>query len=159
MFTAHAFADIYKCTGDGGAPTFVDSNTKANYRNCQLIMRDNATQSASSKQTIAAPSNFLLHSDQTLAASTNTTDLPQRAYAPSAPTRAPCRFVRPPPSPLVTLSQGLGATSTLCPPRSWTTAGLLPRPLISRPAPAWHRASSAAGRGGTVSGRGRPTVP
>lgn len=58
MFTAHAFADIYKCTGDGGAPTFVDSNTKANYRNCQLIMRDNATQSASSKQTIATPSNF-----------------------------------------------------------------------------------------------------
>jgi hypothetical protein len=58
MFTAHAFADIYKCTGDGGAPTFVDGNTKANYKNCQLIIRDNTTQSASSKQTTAKPSNF-----------------------------------------------------------------------------------------------------
>jgi len=50
MFSAHVFADIYKCTGDGGAPTFVDGNTKANYKNCQLIMRDNLTQSASSKK-------------------------------------------------------------------------------------------------------------
>jgi hypothetical protein len=58
MFSAHTFADIYKCTGDGGAPTFVDSNTKANYKNCRLIMRENRTQSASSKQTTATPNNF-----------------------------------------------------------------------------------------------------
>jgi len=65
MFSAHVFADIYKCTDDGGAPTFVDGNTKANYKNCQLIMRDNLTQSASSKKTTVTPSNFAKIDKQT----------------------------------------------------------------------------------------------
>ena len=58
LFTALSWADVYKCTGDGGAPTFVDSNTKANYKNCQLIIRDNGTQAASNKQQTTTPSNF-----------------------------------------------------------------------------------------------------
>lgn len=56
---------IYKCIGDGGAPTFFDGNTKVNYKNCQLIIRDNATQSAFSKQTTAKPSYFTKVDKQT----------------------------------------------------------------------------------------------
>ena len=58
LFSALSWADVYKCTGDGGAPTFVDSNTKANYKNCQLIMRNNGSQAASNKQQNLTPSNF-----------------------------------------------------------------------------------------------------
>ena len=36
----------------------VDSNTKANYKNCQLIMRNNGSQAASNKQQTLTPSNF-----------------------------------------------------------------------------------------------------
>ena len=58
LFSASALADIYKCTGNGGAPTFVDGNTKANYKNCQLIMRDNGTKAAPSNSKSPSPSNF-----------------------------------------------------------------------------------------------------
>ena len=62
LFSLSAQADIYKCAGDGGAPAFVDGKTKANYRNCQLMMRDNNTQTnpqenRSAAQT-ATPADF-----------------------------------------------------------------------------------------------------
>jgi hypothetical protein len=58
MYTGHAFADIYKCTGDGGVPTFVDGNTKVNYKNCQIIMRENGAKSPSNKQATPTPNDF-----------------------------------------------------------------------------------------------------
>jgi hypothetical protein len=58
IFSGHAFADIYKCTGDGGAPTFVDGSTKANYKNCLIIMRDNGTKTPANKQQNPTPNSF-----------------------------------------------------------------------------------------------------
>ncbi len=58
LSSASALADIYKCTGDGGAPTFVDGRTKANYKNCQIIMRDNGSQIPSKTSKTATPEGF-----------------------------------------------------------------------------------------------------
>ena len=58
LFNTCVLADIYKCTGDGGTPTFVDSKTKANYKNCQLMMRDNGSKAAASNSKSPTPSNF-----------------------------------------------------------------------------------------------------
>jgi hypothetical protein len=58
LFTPLVFADIYKCVGDGGTPTFVDGKTKANYKNCQLMMRDNGSKVGASKSQSPTPSNF-----------------------------------------------------------------------------------------------------
>lgn len=57
-FSSISIADIYKCTGDGGAPTFADGNTKTNYKNCQLIMRESGTKAISNKQQTATQSDF-----------------------------------------------------------------------------------------------------
>lgn len=58
LSSALALADVYKCAGDSGAPTFADGNTKTNYKNCQLVMRENGTKRTSSKQQTATPSDF-----------------------------------------------------------------------------------------------------
>ena len=58
FFSTLSLADIYKCNGDAGTPTFVDGNTKANYTNCKLMMRDNGTQVTTSNRQTPTPSNF-----------------------------------------------------------------------------------------------------
>ena len=58
LSSASALADIYKCAGDGGAPTFVDGRTKANYKNCQIIMRDNGSQTPSKASKTPTPDSF-----------------------------------------------------------------------------------------------------
>jgi hypothetical protein len=58
LFNTCVLADIYKCTGDGGTPTFVDGKTKANYKNCQLMMRDNGSKVVASNSKSPTPSNF-----------------------------------------------------------------------------------------------------
>ena len=60
LLTPCVFADVYKCSGDGGTPTFVDGKTKANYQNCQLMMRDNGSKVPYNKQATATatPSDF-----------------------------------------------------------------------------------------------------
>lgn len=58
LCSASALADIYKCAGDGGAPTFVDGRTKANYKNCQIIMRDNGSQTPSKASKTPTPDSF-----------------------------------------------------------------------------------------------------
>lgn len=58
FFSTLSLADIYKCNGDAGTPTFADGNTKANYKNCKLMMRDNGSQVATSKRQAPTPNNF-----------------------------------------------------------------------------------------------------
>lgn len=58
MYIGHASADIYKCTGDGGVNTFVDGNTKTNYKNCQIVMRENGVKNPSNKQATPTPNDF-----------------------------------------------------------------------------------------------------
>ncbi len=53
-----AMADIYKCTGDDSTPTFADANTKANYKNCRLIIRDNGSQVSTNATKTTSPENF-----------------------------------------------------------------------------------------------------
>lgn len=54
FLSIHAQADIYKCNGDAGVPAFVDGQTKANYKNCTLMMRDNGSPSRSNSSPRAA---------------------------------------------------------------------------------------------------------
>ena len=60
LCTPCTFADVYRCSSDSGTPTFVDGNTKANYKNCQLMMRDNGTKVAFNNQMppTVTPSDF-----------------------------------------------------------------------------------------------------
>ena len=58
VLPALAMADIYKYTGDDGAPTFVDANTKANYKNCRLMIRDNGSQVSNKTNKTNSPENF-----------------------------------------------------------------------------------------------------
>ena len=63
LFSASVLADVYKCTSDTGTPTFVDASTKANYKNCVLIMHNNGTRNngspaLSNKPVSSRPSNF-----------------------------------------------------------------------------------------------------
>ena len=56
--SASALADIYKCAGDAGAPIFVDGKTKANYKNCQIMMRDNGSQTTPKASKTPTPDSF-----------------------------------------------------------------------------------------------------
>ena len=58
LLPALAMADIYKCSGDDGTPTFVDGNTKANYKNCRLMMRNNGAQVSTKSNKTSTPENF-----------------------------------------------------------------------------------------------------
>jgi hypothetical protein len=57
LFAPCAYADIYKCVGEGGTPTFVGSNTKSNYKDCQVIMRENDQVVVTSPKKTASPSD------------------------------------------------------------------------------------------------------